>query len=263
LLQDIAAVETLKVSHCVRPLDHCAPKELGWVMTTSPVLQFCRPIIAFDVDGTLTWTDSFTLFLRFIAGRRGFFVRLLRLLPVLLAYRLGVLSRDRAKNLVLSAFLKGLYADRFQHICDDYARVAYPIIVRADALAALNRHLGEQAHVALVSASLEGYLSAWAKALNVSHVLATKVQIQDDQLTGAMAGPNCRGEQKLARIKACFADAPLMTAYGDSPGDYAMLGASQNAGLRVFKAAPANRAAILWDLYFGDILERRLRGDNS
>jgi phosphatidylglycerophosphatase C len=263
LLQGVAAVATLKRWRCVRPLDHGGPKALWEVMSTAPVIQVCGPIVAFDVDGTLTWTDSFTLFLRFIAGRKGFFVGLLRLMPTLLGYRLGILSRDRAKNLVLSAFLKGLSAARYQECCDDYARVAYPIIARADAIMRLNRHLGEEAEVVLVSASLEGYLSIWSKALNVTHVLATKVEIEDAKLTGMMAGPNCRGEEKLARIKAHFGDAPLVAAYGDTRGDDAMLAASQNPGLRVFKCAPANRIAILWDLYCGDLLERRLRGDNS
>jgi hypothetical protein len=40
-----------------------------------------------------------------------------------------------------------------------------------------------------------------------------------------------------------------------------MLAAAQNPGMRVFEEAPANRRAIWWDLYFGDLLERRARGD--
>jgi phosphatidylglycerophosphatase C len=222
-----------------------------------------RPIAAFDVDGTLTWTDSFMLFLRFVRGRWGFAMRMVGLVPVFLAYVVRLRDRDATKNLLMSAFLGGISETRYRQYCEDFARVAYPIIARPDALARLNSHLGVRDDVALVSASLEGYLIPWAQALGVETVLATQVEVQDGVLTGKMAGLNCRCEQKVARIKARFGDAPIVAAYGDSRGDHEMLAASQNPGLLVFEEAPANRRAIWWDLYFGDLLERRLGGDMS
>ena len=179
------------------------------------------PIAAFDVDGTLTWTDSFMLFLRFVSEAR------------------------------------------FEQWCRDYARVAYPIIARSDALARLNSHLGVHDEVALVSASLAGYLEPWAQTLGVRTVLATQVEVVNGLLTGRMRGLNCRCEQKLARIREHFGEAPLIAAYGDSRGDKEMLAASQNPSLLIFDEGPANRQAILWNLYFGNLLERRARGDMS
>jgi phosphatidylglycerophosphatase C len=220
-----------------------------------------RPVAAFDVDGTLTWTDSFMLFLRFVRGRWGFAIRMMRLLPVFGAYVLRLRDRDTTKNLLMSAFLKGISEARFEQYCRDFARVAYPLICRPDALARLNSHLGVRDEVALVSASLEGYLRPWAQSLGVDTVLATRVQVQNGLLTGAMLGPNCRCEQKLVRIKDHFGEAPLVAAYGDSRGDHEMLAASQNPGMLVFEEAPANRRAIWWDMYFGDLMERRARGD--
>jgi phosphatidylglycerophosphatase C len=222
-----------------------------------------RPVAAFDVDGTLTWTDSFMLFLRFVRGRWGFAIRMIRLLPVFGAYVLRLRDRDATKNLLMSAFLKGISEARFEQYCRDFARVAYPLIGRPDALARVNSHLGVRDEVAMVSASLEGYLRPWAESLGVSHVLATRVQVQHGLLTGLMLGQNCRCEQKLMRIKSQFGDAPLVAAYGDSRGDHEMLAASQNPGMLVFEEAPANRRAIWWDMYFGDLLERRARGDMS
>ena len=220
-----------------------------------------RPIAAFDVDGTLTWTDSFMLFLRFVAGRWGFIGRMIGLIPVFLAYVFRLRDRDATKNLLMTAFLKGISEARFGQYCRDFARVAYPIIVRPDALARLNSHLGVRDDVALVSASLEDYLRPWAATLGVATVLATQVQVRGGVLTGTMAGPNCRCAQKVARIKAHFGEAPLVAAYGDSRGDQEMLAAALNPGLLVFEEAPANRRAIWWDLYFGTLLERRVRGE--
>jgi phosphatidylglycerophosphatase C len=222
-----------------------------------------RPIAAFDVDGTLTWTDSFMLFLRFVRGRWGFVSRIISLAPVFLAYVLRMRDRDATKNLLMSAFLKGISEPRYRQYCEDFARAAYPIIARPDALARLNSHLGVRDEVVLVSASLEGYLIPWARTLGVETVLATQVIVQNGILTGMMAGSNCRCEQKVARIKARFGDAQLVAAYGDSRGDTEMLAASQNPGMLVFEEVPANRHGIWWDLYLGDLLERRVRGDIS
>ena len=222
-----------------------------------------RPIAAFDVDGTLTWTDSFMLFLRFVAGRWGFMARIVALTPVFFAYLFRLRDRDATKNLILTAFLKGISEPRYQQYCKEFARAAYPIISRPDALARLNSHLGVRDAVALVSASLEGYLLPWAESIGVETVLATRMQIENGVLTGLMLGPNCRCEQKVVRIRGRFGNAPIVAAYGDSRGDTEMLGAAQNPGLLVFEEAPANRRAVLWNMYFGDLLERRAQREQG
>jgi phosphatidylglycerophosphatase C len=236
-------------------------KAIEVAMTLAEETHIRRPIAAFDVDGTLTWTDSFMLFLRFVAGRWGFLARMIGLLPVFGAYMLRLRDRDATKNLLMSAFLTGISVPRYRQYCEDFARVAYPLIARPDAIARLNNHLGLRDEVAFVSASLEDYLTPWARALGVETVLATQVEVQNGVLTGRMLGPNCRCEQKVVRIRQHFGDATLVAAYGDSRGDTEMLAAAQNPGLLVFEEAPSNRRAIWWDMYFGDLLERRARGD--
>jgi phosphatidylglycerophosphatase C len=230
--------------------------------TTSPSARL-RKIAAFDVDGTLTWTDSFMLFLRFVSGRWGFAFKMIGLMPVFLAYLVRLRDRDATKNLLMTAFLKGISQARYQQWCHDFARVAYPIIARPDALARLNSHLGVHDEVVLVSASLEDYLIAWAEYLGVGIVLATQVDIQGGLLTGAMLGPNCRCAQKVARLKEHFGTFDLVASYGDSRGDKELLEATSNPGYRVFEESPSNRRALWWDMYFGDLLERRARGDTG
>jgi phosphatidylglycerophosphatase C len=232
-------------------------------MTSFEATTSRHPIAAFDVDGTLTWTDSFMLFLRFLAGRWGFITRMIALLPVFAAYLLKMRDRDATKNLIMQAFLRNMPEGKYRRSCADFARIAYPIIARPDALARLNSHLGVRDAVALVSASLEDYLRVWADTLGVEAVLATQVEIRNGVLTGLMAGPNCRCAQKVARIRRHFGDAPIVAAYGDSRGDQEMLEASQKPGFLVFEEAPANHRAIWWDLYFGDLLERRARGESA
>ena len=58
----------------------------------------------------------------------------------------------------------------------------------------------------------------------------------DDRVTGAFASPNCRGEEKVRRLRAAFgADMNLAAAYGDTSGDSEMLAMADEAGFRRFK----------------------------
>jgi phosphatidylglycerophosphatase C len=56
-----------------------------------------------------------------------------------------------------------------------------------------------------------------------------------DRVTGAFAGPNCRGEEKVRRLRVAFGDGVrLAAAYGDTSGDAEMLAIADKPGFRVF-----------------------------
>ncbi len=226
--------------------------------TTPNATKEAHPVAAFDVDGTLTWADSYLLFLRFVAGRFGFVAKMMQLIPVFLAYRLGAVPRSAVKEKTLGVFLAGMTAEDYWARCRTYAQMIYPIIGRSDGLARLKTHQGVRDQVALVSASLRDYLAVWAEELDVGHVLASEVEIVNGRLTGRLLGENCWGPGKLAAIRTTFGTAPLIAAYGDTRGDKEMLAAAQNPGFRVFEEAPRDRLIQLFWLYAGNFMERRL-----
>jgi len=58
-------------------------------------------------------------------------------------------------------------------------------------------------------------------------------------VTGAFTGPNCRGMEKVNRLRAHFGgDIRLAAAYGDTSGDRQMLQIAQEKGYRVFRSKP-------------------------
>jgi phosphatidylglycerophosphatase C len=58
-------------------------------------------------------------------------------------------------------------------------------------------------------------------------------------VTGAIVGDNCRGPEKMMRLKAAYgADFELKAAYGDTGGDKEMLAAAELPGYRVFTGTP-------------------------
>jgi len=59
------------------------------------------------------------------------------------------------------------------------------------------------------------------------------------RLTGGFATPNCRGPEKVKRLRAIFGDdIRLAAAYGDTGGDREMLKLAVHAGYREFREKP-------------------------
>jgi phosphatidylglycerophosphatase C len=54
-------------------------------------------------------------------------------------------------------------------------------------------------------------------------------------VTGAFAGANCRGPEKVRRLREAFGDdVRLEAAYGDTDGDKEMLALAEEQGMKVF-----------------------------
>ncbi|GIU67394.1 HAD-IB family phosphatase [Candidatus Phycosocius spiralis] len=233
-----------------------SPVVPGMATRAIPTPSTVAPIAAFDVDGTLTWADSFSLFLRFVAGRWGFLLKMARLVPDFVAYSFGMMPRAGLKEKIIHAFLGGMKAAHYHHLCADFARFIYPLIARPDALARLRAHQGIHDQVVLVSASLQDYLACWAADLGVPAVLATRVEVVAGLLTGRLDGPNCWGPQKLVAIQGAYGQTFLAAAYGDTRGDKEMLEGAQNQGYRIFQERPRNYQSQILSLYLGNQIER-------
>lgn len=213
-----------------------------------------KKIAAFDVDGTITFTDSFMLFLRSTTSKWGFIAKLSALLPFFLLYLLRIYSRDKVKNHILNAFLSGKSHEEYKKNCIEFSKI-YEKISRADALEAIERHKVAGHEIAMVSASLEDYLIPFANSLGIKNVIATKLEVKDNILTGKMLGPNCRAQEKVNRIYEYFGDVEIIAAYGDSRGDKEMIEAAQEKYFCTLTDEPKDKGKIINDLYWGNGLK--------
>lgn len=201
--------------------------------------QSGQPVVAFDFDGTLTIRDSFTEFLRWRAGAGGWALGLLKMAPALATY-----ARDRDRGRIKAAsvreFLLGVERQTLEADAARFADAIWPRFMRPDALKVWNDWGEHGAHRVIVTASPATTVAPFASRLGAEALLGTDLVFDSqDRVTGAFAGPNCRGEEKVRRLKEAYGDdLTLAAAYGDTSGDTEMLAIAQEPGFRVFTGRP-------------------------
>jgi phosphatidylglycerophosphatase C len=88
--------------------------------------------------------------------------------------------------------------------------------------------------VVIVSASYEQYVRVVGDHLGVDAVIATRLEVESERCTGRLLGANCRGPEKLVRLRGWLASQGLdlddvtLWAYGDSTGDRELLAAADH-----------------------------------
>ena len=198
-----------------------------------------RPIVAFDFDGTLTTRDSFTQFLRWRAGPGGWALGLVKMAKATAAY---ARNRDRGaiKAASVRVFLKDVTRPELEADAARFADAVWDRFMRPDALQVWNDWGAKGAYRVIVTASPEITVAPFARRLGADALLGTHMAFDArDRVTGAFIGSNCRGEEKVRRLKAAFGDdMQLAAAYGDTSGDTEMIAIAAEKGFRVFKGRP-------------------------
>jgi phosphatidylglycerophosphatase C len=203
-----------------------------------------RPIAAFDFDGTLTVRDCFRAFLVWRFETRRVISGLLRLAPAAIRYGIDH-DRGRIKASLVREFLRGCPIAQLEADAEAFAEAAAPRLFRPDALETWERWGERGACRVIVTASPESVVAPFARRLSADLLLGTKLTVDaESRITGALTGPNCRGAEKVARLKAAFGDGVrLAAAYGDTDGDREMLEIADEPGYRVFKTRPSVKAS--------------------
>lgn len=207
-----------------------------------------RRIAFFDFDGTITTKDTLLEFIKFSKGNFLFGLGFLLTSPWLVAFKLKLISNQRAKEKVLTFFFRKCFLSRWQQDCDRFSADRLPQLIRPKALQEIGRLREKGATVVIVSASPENWIRGWAKEMGVA-LIATKMETRpavgtndedrtrknaagggagvggESRLTGKIEGINCHGNEKVRRIGERYplADYHEIYTYGDSSGDKPML----------------------------------------
>lgn len=205
-----------------------------------------RRLALFDFDGTLTDRDTMLAFALHCRGPYRFWAGMLWLLPLFVGLRLGAIDRADAKRVFLRHFLRGMDRATLDRAAETFAD-RIEAWVRPAARDALSRHREQQDDIAIVSASLDLWLTPFAK-LHDLRCLCTEAAITErGTFEGDLASPNCNGPEKVRRIRDAF-DLEVydgVTAYGDSSGDREMLALADESFYKPFREARQPRTKRL------------------
>lgn len=197
------------------------------------------PIVAFDFDGTVTIRDSFSSFLKWRAGGLRWWTGCVKLIPAGLVY-LFDRDRGRIKAAAVREFLKGVPRERLEADARRFAEQHSRSLLRPDAVAAWKRWREQSVRLIVVTASPDIVVAPFARGLGADMVVGTQLAFDpQNRVIGTFSGPNCRGPEKVVRLKELFGpDVRLKAAYGDTGGDTEMLAIAEEPYYRVFKGRP-------------------------
>jgi len=193
-----------------------------------------RPLAVFDLDGTITRTDTLAPFLlRCLARRPWRLARLPLVVPAAVRY---LFDHDRGalKGALLRATLGGLSRGWLEQRSAAFVQGLLSLGLFDEARIAIETHRSRGDRLLLMSASTDLYVPQIADQLGFEQVLCSRVRWRaDGRLDGRLDGPNCRGAEKQRQLQELIErDHPARVyAYGNSAADLAHMRLAHEAFL--------------------------------
>jgi HAD superfamily hydrolase (TIGR01490 family) len=124
-------------------------------------------------------------------------------------------------------YLAGKAVADIESLAEEFCRVEIVPCLSAQALSRMDEHRRAGHHIVLVTGSLEFLMMPLAALLDVSSLLAARLEHRQHRFTGQVCAPLPYGPGKRELItqltEAARIDLAQSYAYGDSPGDVELL----------------------------------------
>lgn len=201
-------------------------------------------LAVFDLDGTITRHDTLVRYvLGYLLRRPGRLPRALLVVPAALAFGLRLIGRGRLKSILLQATLGGVSRAEIERWTAEFVPRVLAGGTFADARRAIAEHISNGDHLVLMSATVDLYVPAMARALGFHEAICTGVRWRADRLDGHLSTPNRHGEEKARCLRELRARHPgEASAYGNAASDLPHLKLVEH-GVLVNGSACARRAA--------------------
>jgi phosphatidylglycerophosphatase C len=195
-----------------------------------------KDIAFFDFDGTITTKDTLWEIIRFQKGSPALLASWLVMSPVLVMFKLKMISNQRTKELMLKYHFGGTSVKDFQQRCDAFCKEVLPSMIRPGAKTEIAKHQAAGTRVIVVTASAENWVAPWCNEMGIE-CIGSRLSVENGRVTGMLTGLNCNGDEKVCRIEAAvdLQQYGKIYAYGDSSGDKQMLAIAQEPNFRPFR----------------------------
>lgn len=177
-----------------------------------------KEIAVFDFDGTLYSRDSLLDFCRYYYQKKPLrFWRIFLQLLAFVSWKLGRINTSEFKHRFL-VFLSNDSEQEIEGMAENFwksPRVYNPHVVEC-----LRSCQKSNCYAVVASASPMLFILPACKALGIEEVIGTELNFTNGRY---LLGENCRGDEKLRRIKARFPASTIREAYSDNFDDLGLL----------------------------------------
>ena len=190
----------------------------------------------FDFDGTISNKDSFVAFMKFTHGSPVFVIRMAMGFLTFFGWKIGLVKSHYTKVKALRSFYKGWTEEQMADARKRFTAEVIPNILFPKALEKIKWHKEQNHRVIVVTASCGEWLIDWTKQMDLE-MLCTEMELKNGVYTGELSKPNCRGKEKVNRIKQYLnlEDYSEVYAYGNDHGDNQMLAIADHSHFREFE----------------------------
>ena len=155
----------------------------------------------FDVDYTLTRSETLMEFYAFMIKKSPrLMIHAPRAVISAFLYAAKVLDAKIAKENFI-AFIDGIKEEKMQQLVEEFYEKRLSKIIYKDAIDTMRKLKAEGYKVYLISASAEFYLNELYKIKEVDKIIGTRFTSVGGKYSRKMAGENCKGEEKVRRLK--------------------------------------------------------------
>ena len=190
----------------------------------------------FDFDGTISNKDSFVAFMKFTHGKPVFVMRMAMGFLTFAGWKLGLVKSHFTKVKALRSFYKGWTEEQMTDARKRFTAEIIPNILFPKAIEKINWHKEQGHRVIVVTASCDAWLGDWTQHMDLE-ILCTEMEVKNGIYTGELSKPNCRGKEKVNRVKQHLNldDYSEIYAYGNDHGDNQLLAIADHPHFREFE----------------------------
>ncbi|MGB0916930.1 MAG: HAD-IB family hydrolase [Flavobacteriales bacterium] len=190
----------------------------------------------FDFDGTISNKDSFVKFMKFTHGKPVFVFKMAMGFLTFFGWKIGLVKSHYTKVKALRSFYKGWTEAQMDDARKRFTFEVIPKILFPKALERIAWHKEQGHRIIVVTASCGAWLKDWTSQMDLE-IICTEMELKNGVYTGELSKPNCRGKEKVNRVKQHLSldDYSEVYAYGNDHGDNQMLAIADHPHFREFE----------------------------
>lgn len=182
-----------------------------------------RKLYCFDFDGTLTYSDTMFLFLKFY-DKKKYFSSFIKHIPLFTLLKLRLVDAEKVKKSFIASVLKGEKKSKLEDAAIQFFEENYPKIIRRNALDFIKSIDPKKTKCYLVTASLDVWVKPFSDKLGME-LISTAAEFENGIFTGNFTGKNCNHDEKVCRLQEAIGAQKYdkIIAFGDTKADKPML----------------------------------------